>query len=89
MQPPTVHPNRRLLLHAQWLIFDFSDLNLHALLFVDRWQKVLNHIVLPVLHRSVPFNLLCLQIDIFDIHPRIIAKVSKRDLHELLSKKIV
>ena len=86
MQSSTVHPDGRLLLHAKRLVLNLPDLNLHALLLVDRRQKVLNNVVLPVLHRTVPLDLLRLQVDILDVHPSVVTKIPKGNLYKFLSE---
>jgi hypothetical protein len=56
---------------------------------VVNWgQKILDDVILPILHGSVSFHLLCFEIHVFNVHARVIAKVAEGYLYEFFCKKV-
>lgn len=64
----------------------------HLLLFplVNRWQVILNHLVLPIVHCSISLLLLSRVVFIFNVHSSIVwvVYISYFELIELLCKRV-
>ena len=64
---------------------------IHLIFFfqVDGREVIFGHILLPVVHHSIPLHLLILQVYVFYVHASVIVVVSEGDLHNFLRKQLV
>ena len=69
------------------LLLEFD--HLLFLLEVDRWQMILDDLILPVIYCSISFILLSSIVLIVNIHPCIVSIIPHCELIELLSKWLV
>lgn len=56
---------------------------------VHRWQVVHDDVVLPVVECTVALNLLLFQVDVLNVHSRVIDEVSERDFVQSFSEEVI
>jgi len=67
----------------------FSLLKFFLLSPVHRGQVVHDDVVLPVVKCTVTLNLLLFQVNVLNVHSRVIDEVSERDFVQSFSKEVI